>query len=663
MIPYILLLVLAGQSVYEMDEIVVTATRYPLALQNIAVATIVIDRAEIESFRALDITEILSGTAGVDIKDYGIPGTVTSMTLRGVPSNGTLILINGQPLNMMTTGMADLSVIDINTVERIEIVKGPVSSIYGANTLGGVVNFITTKEYTEPEIKMMVSPFTTTFDKLLQNKYISLAAGVPLGRFQTNLSGIYLSSTGRRSNSDLIKYDLQGTIKYHTPRIAAQANVFYDKKDYGLPGPLPRIDSLHPLPFFGDSTATSLYDREDDVTLLSNASITWDVSEKIYWEQKVFGDRRKSIFHTRYAGWMNDTIVEDHTYHTFSAGYSSMFLTKFPYLEVSIGMDARVDSLHTETISEQTGDTTWNASTYTFGAWCQAKTNFNDVISFTPSIRIDHNRNFGTFLSAGIGLVSVLQANLVLKTSAGRTFRAPSLNDLYWPLSGNRDLTPEYGWVYEMRIEASPMQWMSGAVSLFMRDILERIAWMPDTGGLWKPQNINELSITGVDINMNGQINANIDLSVQGTYLSATQRNDEIIYDFYDWVADTGLTIIQETERVAAYIPRFNLRFSQHIHLPYFIDIDLCEQYVSEIRNYYTNYDSYPVITTDEKFIYAYFLLNASITKTFHRFFSLSIGMKNVLNVDYATQFGYSIDDLDYPMPGRTYFVNICASY
>ncbi|MBN2621101.1 TonB-dependent receptor [candidate division WOR-3 bacterium] len=663
MIPSILLLLLVNQQIYEMDEIVVTATRYPLALQNVAVATMVIDRADIDALRALDITEVLQGTAGLDVKDYGTPGAATSLMLRGVPSSGTLVLVNGQPVNMATTGMADISAIDVNSIERIEVVKGPVSSIYGANTLGGVVNVITDKEYTKPEIWINAAPFTTTFDTLFQNRYVGLAAGLPFQDWQLGLSAAYRTSLGHRSNSELAKYDIQGTIGYQTDRVALKAHMAYDDKDYGIPGPMPYSDSLHPVPVFGDSTATSLYDHQDDAALLGNIKFVWNVSERLQWEQRLYGDRRNSKFHTQYAGWIGDTIIEDHTYLTYSGGYNTMVLARFSGLDLSVGIDARIDSLNTQTASEQSGDTTWDASVYTFGGWCQAKKDIGDIVSFVPSLRLDYHGEYGTFLSPSIGFITIVQPKLVLKASVGRTFRAPGLNDLYWPLSGNRGLTPEYGWVYEMRVEAAPLHAMFGAVSLFMHDIKDRIAWMPDTGGMWMPQNINELSIIGLDCEYQGRLTRFVDLALQGTYVTAIQMNDEIVYDFYDYVADTSLTIIQEIERDAAYIPRYTLKFTQHLHAPCSFDIDLSEMYVSETRNYYTNYDRSPAVSMDEKIIDAYMLFNASVTKTFGTSILLTAGVKNALNTDYATQFGYSIDDLDYPMPGRTYFLNISAHY
>jgi len=128
-------------------------------------------------------------------------------------------------------------------------------------------------------------------------------------------------------------------------------------------------------------------------------------------------------------------------------------------------------------------------------------------------------------------------------------------------------------------------------------------------------------------------------------------------------MADTGLTIIQEIEREAAFVPRYTLRFLQHVHLPLQLDLALSETYVSERSNYYSNYDSFPIVRMDEKVLDDYVLLNAALNRDFSHFLSISMGVKNLLDTEYALQFGYTVDDLDYPMPGRTYFVSIHAHY
>ncbi|MBA3564589.1 MAG: TonB-dependent receptor [Gammaproteobacteria bacterium] len=125
------------------DEIVVTATRTEIARDRSLAPVIVIGREEIERSLALDIAELLRFHAGLDVARSGGPGQATSLFIRGADSNHTLVLMDGVEINPGTLGGAALQNISPDIVERIEIVKGPRSSLYGSEAIGGVVNIIT----------------------------------------------------------------------------------------------------------------------------------------------------------------------------------------------------------------------------------------------------------------------------------------------------------------------------------------------------------------------------------------------------------------------------------------------------------------------------------------------------------------------------------------
>ena len=128
--------------VYELDPIVVTATRYPEYLKNIPAFTTVLTRENLRSTNSLSISNGLKNVSGVDIKSTGDFGQVSTLSLRGSSASQVLVLLDGRPLNYINTGIFNLSDFPIEQVERIEIVRGPLSSLYGANALGGVVNII-----------------------------------------------------------------------------------------------------------------------------------------------------------------------------------------------------------------------------------------------------------------------------------------------------------------------------------------------------------------------------------------------------------------------------------------------------------------------------------------------------------------------------------------
>jgi vitamin B12 transporter len=131
---------LAGE---PLEETVVTATRTPLPLDLVGVPVIVIGRDEIERSMASDVSEILRRHAGLEISRNGGPGQTTSLFLRGADSNHSVVLVDGVRVNPGTLGAAAIQNISPESLDRIEIVKGPRSALYGTDAIGGVVQLFT----------------------------------------------------------------------------------------------------------------------------------------------------------------------------------------------------------------------------------------------------------------------------------------------------------------------------------------------------------------------------------------------------------------------------------------------------------------------------------------------------------------------------------------
>ncbi len=125
------------------NHVVVTATRVPTPLEEVLAPVIVIDRDAIERSVANDVTELLRFHAGLDVGRNGGPGQTTAIFIRGAESNHTLVMVDGVRINPGTIGLAALQNIPPSLVERIEVVKGPRSALYGTDAIGGVINVIT----------------------------------------------------------------------------------------------------------------------------------------------------------------------------------------------------------------------------------------------------------------------------------------------------------------------------------------------------------------------------------------------------------------------------------------------------------------------------------------------------------------------------------------
>lgn len=135
---------IAGAADQEsLTEIVITATRTPTDESRLAVPVVVITRREIEDTLAADVTGLLASRPGMEISRSGGAGQPASLFTRGTESNHTAVLVDGVRINPGTIGGAALQNIPAEGIERIEIVKGPRSALYGSDAIGGVVNIIT----------------------------------------------------------------------------------------------------------------------------------------------------------------------------------------------------------------------------------------------------------------------------------------------------------------------------------------------------------------------------------------------------------------------------------------------------------------------------------------------------------------------------------------
>jgi vitamin B12 transporter len=127
----------------ELEQTIVTATRTPRTFDSVGTPVLVISRNDIERSLASDVSEILQQQAGLEIARNGGPGQTTSLFTRGTESNHTVVLVDGVRINPGTIGGAALQNIAPESLERIEIVKGPGSSLYGTDAIGGVVQLFT----------------------------------------------------------------------------------------------------------------------------------------------------------------------------------------------------------------------------------------------------------------------------------------------------------------------------------------------------------------------------------------------------------------------------------------------------------------------------------------------------------------------------------------
>jgi vitamin B12 transporter len=132
-----------------LTTVLVTATRYPVPSEQVLPSAFVIERNDIQRSLVMDVTDALRFHTGLEFGRYGGPGQTSSIFMRGTDSNHTLVLVDGVRINPGTVGGAALQNIAPALIERIEVVKGPRSTLYGTDAIGGVVHIFTSARSAE----------------------------------------------------------------------------------------------------------------------------------------------------------------------------------------------------------------------------------------------------------------------------------------------------------------------------------------------------------------------------------------------------------------------------------------------------------------------------------------------------------------------------------
>jgi vitamin B12 transporter len=603
---------------------------------------LVLETGDIAASGATTLGELLADVPGFFINDSGTPGGLVTASVRGAAANQVLVLVDGVPLNQATTGVADLSTVPLSELERIEIRRGVASSHYGGGAVGGVVNLVT-KTATEANGALSVA-----VGSVGERRY-SLALGGGVGSELTlSARGWLAEHDGWRENSAVEEKGLRAAASLDLRGHTLRADYTLTAKDQGLPGPRPPEGET---PEFGSGDVTSLFDSQGDtaqsVTLNYHGRIgTVTLHADLGWRDSGLD------YFTRYRSYY--VTEEDYSYRT-SDYYGSVWSRFIPFepVELEVGADyrasrleARVDSTVWSGGSSRPDDpgvttaTEWSPEVDDLGVWLEARAELG-AVSADAGVRADYHDAFGTRVTGDAGLDAVLDT-LRLRVSGGTAFRAPTLNDLYWPTGGNPDLRPEEAWEAGGGFDWEPEDAPALTGNLFYRETTDLVSWQPDETGLWwSPQNVDSQTVLGADLRVSFW-----SLSAAYTFTDATQRQREVVYS--DWM--TGEVRTATVERRAAYLPRHQLTLGYDAGL-----VKLTARWTGDRVAYYPDYSDPPRVTMTEKVIPSVWSFDVRAEYELARGFRFFAAVENLTDADAPAAFGNTADDRDYPRAPRRF--------
>lgn len=517
--PLALALVLAlaapvalAQEATDLDEILVTATRTEIALKDSLQPAQVIDRDDIERSQARSLTELLRGRAGIDIGNQGGLGKLSTVFLRGSESDHVLVLVDGIRIGSATAGLAAFQDLPVEQIDRIEIVRGPRSSLYGSEAIGGVIQIFTRRD--AGDIAARFHAGIGSHDRR------EASAGIGGGIGQAGWFGADLATQATdginacrgRGPDPSIPFDFG-------------AGCFVDEPDRD--GYRNQSLSLRGGVDIGDALkleARAL--RADSENEFDGSIFGGNEAENV---QQALGAKlgyapTQAFQLTVQAGRSDD---KSDNYFADAASGTRSFVSTFDTRRdtASAQADVSIDDNHLLTLGAD-----WQSDTIvsTTDFDVDSRDNVAGFVEYQgrfgghrvqASVRNDDNEQFGSHTTGSLGWGMSFTEDLRAVLSYGTGFKAPSFNDLYFPFFGNPDLRPERSKTFNagLRGEAGGWQWTLDAYETRVDDLVTYDA------AIFLPNNLEQARIRGAELTFDGKLSG-WDVGVQLSHTDPRNR-------------------------------------------------------------------------------------------------------------------------------------------
>lgn len=463
---------LSADDTLSLNPVVVTATRTARTADDTLASVTVITREDIERQQVHSVAELLQGIQGISVSNNGGPGKVTSVFIRGAESDQTLVLIDGVKVGSAATGTFPFQDLPPEQIERIEIVRGPRSSLYGSEAIGGVIQIFTRKGEGRP---------TPTFNiGAGSNKTQRVSGGINGGTDKAwyNLNLAYETTNGFNAcTGDPVSFRGCGTFE--------PDNDGYDNRSITL-GTGYRFTrdldvSFNFLKTRGDVDFDGDFFGNESDTILQVAGGKVRFSPVDIWEMTLSAGQNRDENNTYQDGVFISKFDTKRNTASFQNDVSTGGFGLF-----TLGVDYQNDKINsTTTFAEDS-----RHNTGVFGQY-QARV-FGQ--SLQGAIRVDDNEQFGSETTGSVAWGYTLVNQLQLMASWGTAYKAPTFNELYFPGFGNPDLDPEKSRSYEIGVSRTH-SWGDISVNAYQTKIDDLIGF----DAFFSPVNIDKARIRGLE--------------------------------------------------------------------------------------------------------------------------------------------------------------------
>lgn len=527
----------------QLPEVVVTATRSTVPKSKVTKSVSVVSAEQIERQHADTALEVLRNISGVFVRQSGAVGRTTSVVIRGSTDDQVLVLIDGVEASSPTLGSFNWSTLPADFIERIEVLRGSASTLYGSKAIGGVINIIT---------KRGQGPMRTSYQQefgTLRTFKETVATQAELGPIRYNIGLTRVDSRGLSTGDDveLTHVTAAGAVqlaKWLSVDVALNNNDSHVGIDDGafLPDPNRFIEREH-LVFSTTVKARPLEPWEHELRFSFNDDDTLDVDVRNPGTTAANQETTKSRINTDRYGmdWLS----------RLSLGRWGLSTTGF------------------ELKDEEAESTRFDKTVFQWAWFLQHQFDVTDRLTLIGGVRTLRHNFFGhetTSEASASYRIPVTETRLRANFSQG--FRAPDLNDLFFPNFGNPNLEPEDSESYEAGI--SQDWWhgrIGGELTVFRTEVNQLIQAVQTGPSTSQAQNINETEMEGFELAAYLDPGFGVHLSGNWTYTDAEEEpsKEELVripkhvlgfnldYDFLTrWRLNLNATVVDHREESRA---------------------------------------------------------------------------------------------------------------
>ena len=454
---------------YHFDAITVTAVRTPVAFSETGRSVLIIPAEELQTQPASSVQELLATISGLDMRQRGAFGVQSDVSLRGTTFEQTLIMLDGVRLNDPQTGhhIMDLP-INLIDIDRIEILKGPASRLYGPNAFAGVIHIIS-KTAEKARMKFNSSGGSYGYRSGLAS------VALPIGNTQHLLTVAKQRSDAYRDNTEFDMDHVYFKTGYALQHLSVSLQTGYVDKKFGA------------YKFYSDA-----FPNEWEHTTAWFANLTANMSHH------TFHSTLKAWWRRHDDDFILDRLRPDwyrnrHTNYTRGINWNSQYHSSFGV--TTVGLDMALESITSSNLG--------NHQRWRQGIYAEQFVSLADRLTAAGGFSIYRTPGSALQWNPGLDINFQLKRNLNLFGSIGRSYREPSFTELYYhsPANiGNPNLAAEQAWTTE-----AGFKWMASfamlSVSTFQNRGYRLIDWLRRTSGdPWQVRNLSRTVTNGLDI-------------------------------------------------------------------------------------------------------------------------------------------------------------------